>query len=97
LLKMKRPVAACADATAAIEINPDSAKAYKLRGKARRYLAEYEGAVTDLNRSQKDDYDDGVADMHSYLQKRVAKMKMKAQQDAAKEAANGTAEAKEGE
>lgn len=94
LLKLKRPKAAAADATAAIGINPDSAKAYKLRGKARRYLGDYEGAVADLNSSQKQDYDDGVADMHSYLQKRIAKMRLKAQQDSAK-AAKAEQEAKE--
>jgi suppressor of tumorigenicity protein 13 len=82
LLKLKRFSAASADATAALEINPDSAKAYKTRGKARRFLGDYEGAVSDLNKSQAMDYDDGVADMHDYVQKRLAKMKLKAQQDA---------------
>lgn len=86
LLKLKRPAAAEADAAAAVSVNPDSAKAYKLRGKARRYLGDYAGACEDLNTAQKLDYDDGAADLHAYVQKRVAKLNLKQKQDAAKAA-----------
>jgi suppressor of tumorigenicity protein 13 len=82
LLKLKRPKAAASDASAALEINPDSGKAYKIRGKARRYLGDYEGAKADLDQAQRIDYDDGVADMHTYVTKRLAKLTLKAQQDA---------------
>jgi suppressor of tumorigenicity protein 13 len=91
LLKLRRPKAAASDATAALEINPDSGKAYKVRGKARRLLGDYEGAKADLDQAQKIDYDDGVADVHDYVTKRVAKLTLKAQQDARK-AAQGAAE-----
>lgn len=84
LLKLKRAKAAAKDATAAIEINPDSAKGYKLRGKARRYMGDYEGAAADLNKSQAQDFDDDVHDLHIYSQKRLAKITLKAQQDAAR-------------
>lgn len=87
LLKLKRPNAAAIDATAALAINPDSGKAFKIRGKARRYMGDYQGALDDLNQAQKIDYDDGVADVHSYVKGRVAKLTLKAKQDAAKAAA----------
>eukprot|EP00929_Paragymnodinium_shiwhaense_P020912 TRINITY_DN13789_c0_g1_i1.p1 TRINITY_DN13789_c0_g1~~TRINITY_DN13789_c0_g1_i1.p1 ORF type:complete len:275 (-),score=113.43 TRINITY_DN13789_c0_g1_i1:49-873(-) len=82
LLKLKRYCAAIADADVALELNPDSAKAYRVRGKARRFLGQYEGAGDDLSQAQKIDYDDGVADMHKYVQTRLDKMKQKAKQDA---------------
>merc|ERR1712087_359591 len=82
LLKMKRPKAAASDASAALDINPDSGKAYKIRGKARRYIGDYEGAKADLDQAQKIDYDDGVADIHDYVTKRMVKLTLKAQQDA---------------
>merc|ERR1719343_256219 len=74
LLKLKRAKGAAADATAALAINPDSGKAFRVRGKARRYLGDYEGAKADLDQAQNIDYDDGIADVHAYVKKRVAKM-----------------------
>ena len=85
-IKQKRYKAAIADATLALELNSDSAKAYRARGKARRFIGEYEGSSADLSQAQTIDYDDGVADLHSYVQKRWAKLQLKAQQDAAKSA-----------
>merc|ERR1711972_426589 len=41
LLKLKRPNAAIADCTAALEINPDSGKAFRMRGKAHRFLGHW--------------------------------------------------------
>mmetsp|Transcript_109744 Transcript_109744/g.342061 ORF Transcript_109744/g.342061 Transcript_109744/m.342061 type:complete len:279 (-) Transcript_109744:36-872(-) len=87
LLKQKRFRAAIEDATLALRLNPDSGKAYRVRGKARRFLGEYEGSSADLSQAQKIDYDDGVADVHQYVQKRWAKIQLKAKQDAAAEAA----------
>merc|ERR1712039_802627 len=82
LLKQKRYRAVIADASSALSLNPDSAKAYRIRGKARRFLGEYEGSAEDFSQAQKIDYDDGVADMHQYVQKRAEKLRKKAKQDA---------------
>merc|ERR1712176_827339 len=82
LLKQKRYRAAVADATLALELNPDSAKGYRARGKARRFIGEYEGSSSDFAQAQKIDYDDGVADMHSYVKKRWEKIQLKKKQDA---------------
>jgi len=85
LVKQKRYKAAIEDATSALALNPDSAKAYRSRGKARRFLGEYEGSAADFSQAQKIDYDDGVAEMDDYVKKRVAKVNKKAKQDAAAE------------
>ncbi|CAJ1348029.1 unnamed protein product [Effrenium voratum] len=84
LLKQKRYKAVVADATKALELNPDSAKAYRARGKARRFLGEYAPSSADFAEAQKIDYDDGVVDIHKYVQTRVEKIRLKALQDAKK-------------
>lgn len=82
LLKMKRPNAAILDASAALQKNPDSAKAYKIRAKAYRSLGKYSEAVDDFAQCQKIDYDDSVVDMHNYCTKRkVWHMKMNARKE----------------
>uniref|UniRef100_A0A0K0CXF8 TPR_REGION domain-containing protein n=1 Tax=Angiostrongylus cantonensis TaxID=6313 RepID=A0A0K0CXF8_ANGCA len=58
LLKLKRPMAAIADCDKAISINPDSAQAYKFRGRAYRLLGKWVEAHTDLATACKLDYDD---------------------------------------
>jgi len=92
LVKQKRYRAAIEDATAALVLNPDSAKAYRVRGKARRFLGEYEASAADFSQAQKIDYDDGVAEMDDYVKKRAAKINKRAKQDAAAAAAAAAAE-----
>jgi len=62
LLKMGRNGAAVRDCSSALEQNPDSAKALRIRGKAYKVLGEYEKARKDLSASQTIDYDDGAAE-----------------------------------
>ncbi|KAK4400346.1 FAM10 family protein [Sesamum angolense] len=59
-IKMKKPNAAIRDATAALEINPDSAKGYKSRGIARAMLGQWEEAAKDLHVASKLDYDEEI-------------------------------------
>lgn len=90
LLKMKRPKAAIVDATAALKKNPDSAKAYKIRGKANRFLSKWVEAVDDFAQCQQIDFDDAIADMHKYCTKRKVwhiKMANRAQKQAKAEEA----------
>ena len=75
LLKAKRPSAAKADANAALAANPDSAKAYKLRAKARRALGEYEESTTDFGQAQRIDFDDSIVDEQAYVTKRSKKIR----------------------
>ncbi|ESR53634.1 hypothetical protein CICLE_v10020471mg [Citrus x clementina] len=60
-IKMKKPNAAIRDATAALEINPDSAKGYKTRGMAHAMLGHWEEAVHDLHVASKIDFDEEIA------------------------------------
>eukprot|EP00629_Pelagomonadales_sp_RCC1024_P002896 CAMPEP_0119274916 /NCGR_PEP_ID=MMETSP1329-20130426/12926_1 /TAXON_ID=114041 /ORGANISM="Genus nov. species nov., Strain RCC1024" /LENGTH=397 /DNA_ID=CAMNT_0007275267 /DNA_START=149 /DNA_END=1339 /DNA_ORIENTATION=- len=75
LLKAGRPKAAELDCEAALAKNPDSAKAYKLRGKARRKLGEYETAAADFGQAQRIDFDDGILDDLKYCSTRAAKIR----------------------
>jgi len=58
LLKLNKPVAAIRDCDKAIAINPDSAQAYKFRGRAHRLLGQWEESFRDLAMACKLDYDD---------------------------------------
>ncbi|KZV37262.1 hypothetical protein F511_14666 [Dorcoceras hygrometricum] len=60
-IKMKKPNAAIRDATAALEINPDSAKGYKSRGIARAMLGQWQEAAKDLHLASKLDYDEEIS------------------------------------
>mmetsp|Transcript_23655 Transcript_23655/g.72776 ORF Transcript_23655/g.72776 Transcript_23655/m.72776 type:complete len:218 (-) Transcript_23655:1578-2231(-) len=94
LLKLSRPLAAKADATKALSINPDSAKAYKLRAKAFRKLGEYDKASADFGQAQRIDFDDSVAQEQAYVTKRATKLRARQlalQEQAAAEDAGGAA------
>lgn len=88
LLKLKKPKGAASDAAAALKMNPDSCKAFKVQGKALRLLGDYEGAAKALGQAQSIDFDDGVEDMLKYVSARSQKMRKAAHQ---KEAAAATA------
>uniref|UniRef100_A0A7S1MEB3 Hsp70-interacting protein N-terminal domain-containing protein n=2 Tax=Alexandrium catenella TaxID=2925 RepID=A0A7S1MEB3_ALECA len=64
LLKLRRPRACIADATAAIAVNPNSGKAHRLRGKALRALGLWEDAHKDLSMGQQLDYDEDTVEVH---------------------------------
>lgn len=59
-VKLKKPNAAIRDANAALEINPDSAKGYKIRGIAKAMLGHWEEAASDLHVASKLDYDEEI-------------------------------------
>jgi len=87
LLKLKRPKGAAADATAALKMNPDSCKAYRLQGKALRFLGDYEGSLQAFGQAQQIDFDDGIEDLLKYVSARNQKIRAVAQQKARAEAA----------
>jgi suppressor of tumorigenicity protein 13 len=95
LLKAGRPAAAAADATAALAINPDSAKGYKLRGKARRLLGDYDDAAADFGQAQRIDFDDSIIADLNYVSKRAKKIRanaLAAEHNASLKEADGPAE-----
>jgi len=72
LLKLERPAAAERDGTVALKENPDSAKALRVRGKARKELGKWEAALKDLSASQTIDFDEGtVEDLKFLSEKRL--------------------------
>lgn len=62
LLKLHRPRAAERDCSLALTINPDSAKALRARGKARKELGKWEAALKDLSAAQQIDFDENTVD-----------------------------------
>jgi len=58
LMQLDRPRAAVNDCNAALEINPDSAKGYKIRGRAYKKLGMWCEAHSDLQTGLKLDFDD---------------------------------------
>lgn len=57
-LKLKKPNAAIRDCDQALKLNPDSATAFKFRGRAQRLLGNWEESAQDLRQACKLDYDD---------------------------------------
>eukprot|EP00930_Biecheleria_cincta_P062664 TRINITY_DN48119_c0_g1_i1.p1 TRINITY_DN48119_c0_g1~~TRINITY_DN48119_c0_g1_i1.p1 ORF type:complete len:521 (+),score=159.50 TRINITY_DN48119_c0_g1_i1:86-1564(+) len=62
LLRLGRPLAAINDCTAALLINPDSSKAFKIRARAHTCLESWKEAQYDFQECLRIDFDDGVAD-----------------------------------
>jgi len=62
LSKLKRAKHAIRDCDEALKINPDSAKALRIRGIAKKSLEMYEEALKDLSQAQAIDYDDNVVE-----------------------------------
>jgi len=77
LLKLKRPCASIADCDAAIEINPDSAKAFRMRGKAYRKIGKWVEAHKDLSVAQQLDFDDDTAEVQKFVDVRYKKIEEK--------------------
>ena len=76
LLKLGRPRAAVRDCDQALQENPDSAKALRVRGKARKELGQWEAALQDLSASQQIDFDEGtVEDLKFLTEKHVEQEK----------------------
>lgn len=59
-IKLKKPKAAIRDCDEAMSINPDSASAYKWRGRAHQLLGDWEEAAKDLQTASKLDFDEDV-------------------------------------
>jgi len=87
LLKMnpKRPVAAIKDCTAALEHNPDSAKALKIRGKANRCLGRWEDAARDLRKACSIDFDEDTEALRRLVETHAQKIEKKKQKTVIKE------------
>ncbi|KAF4671470.1 hypothetical protein FOL47_001522 [Perkinsus chesapeaki] len=74
LLKLKRPLAAISDADAALKLNPDSGRAYRIRGIANRKLQRWEQAHSDLAAAQNIDFDEATEEVHKYVDEKWDKI-----------------------
>jgi suppressor of tumorigenicity protein 13 len=72
LLLEKRPMAAKADAEAAVLLNPDSAKGLRLLGMCQRYLGDYLSAAKTLGSAQNLDFSDSIKTTQDFLKSIVA-------------------------
>jgi len=81
LVHLKKPNAAIRDANRALELNPDSSRALKTRGKAKRYLGNYLEAFYDLSQGNSLDWDDTTPDMIKEISERAERAKQKARKD----------------
>eukprot|EP00274_Cyanoptyche_gloeocystis_P004648 CAMPEP_0196656596 /NCGR_PEP_ID=MMETSP1086-20130531/18683_1 /TAXON_ID=77921 /ORGANISM="Cyanoptyche gloeocystis , Strain SAG4.97" /LENGTH=419 /DNA_ID=CAMNT_0041989419 /DNA_START=71 /DNA_END=1330 /DNA_ORIENTATION=+ len=59
-LQMKKPRSAIRDCDEGLRLNPDSGKAYKVRGKAYALIGHYDEAARDLRLGEKIDHDDAT-------------------------------------
>ena len=74
------------DCTEALRMNPDSAKAFKIRGMVRKQLGRYTDALSDLSQAQTIDFDpDIVEDLKFLTEKHIEQEKWEAQQRLEKE------------
>jgi len=80
LLDMKKPNAAIRDCDKAVKIAPDSAKGYKVRGKAQRALGNYAAALRDIQQGQKCDFDEDSHKLENELKPRADKIVSKKMQ-----------------
>lgn len=76
-IALKKPMAGMRDADAALGINPDSAKAYKTRGRAKAALGRWVDAVKDLGTGQGIDYDDDTAAFQTSIKEKADKVTAK--------------------
>eukprot|EP01123_Difflugia_compressa_P001833 TRINITY_DN1230_c0_g4_i3.p1 TRINITY_DN1230_c0_g4~~TRINITY_DN1230_c0_g4_i3.p1 ORF type:complete len:390 (-),score=116.59 TRINITY_DN1230_c0_g4_i3:190-1359(-) len=72
-LELKRPNAAIKDCNRALELNPDSGKALKTRGKARRLLGKYGEAFYDLQQGNLLDWDESTDAVIKEIKERAEK------------------------
>merc|ERR1712071_186392 len=74
LLRAERPGGAIHDCDEAINMNPDIAKALRIRGRAKKSVGDYEGARKDLSASQSIDFDEGAASDLKFVMEKVSEM-----------------------
>jgi suppressor of tumorigenicity protein 13 len=73
-LQQNKPNTAIRDCDEALVINPDSAKAYKIRGKAYKILARWEESAKDLRLGNKLDWDEGSYEIQKFVEDRIAQV-----------------------
>lgn len=81
LMKLRRPLAAVKDCTAALAINDELGKAFRVRGIAHRKLGRWLEAKSDLAQGQRLDYDETISNVQKFVDTKAAKAARKRKQD----------------
>jgi len=92
LIKLRRPNAAIRDCDAALKMNPDSAKAMKIRGAACRYLGRWNDANRDLSAGLNADFDETYGEIHKKVLSVVHEMHVREGKKRAEREAKAKAE-----
>mmetsp|Transcript_48256 Transcript_48256/g.92253 ORF Transcript_48256/g.92253 Transcript_48256/m.92253 type:complete len:312 (-) Transcript_48256:649-1584(-) len=79
-IRRKMPVAAVRDCDAAIRLNPDSGKAYKTRGCARRMLGQWDDALKDLGTGLAIDFDEESYRVQRVVEEKISERKYRRNQ-----------------
>eukprot|EP00238_Polyblepharides_amylifera_P005985 CAMPEP_0196597070 /NCGR_PEP_ID=MMETSP1081-20130531/89373_1 /TAXON_ID=36882 /ORGANISM="Pyramimonas amylifera, Strain CCMP720" /LENGTH=212 /DNA_ID=CAMNT_0041922327 /DNA_START=42 /DNA_END=680 /DNA_ORIENTATION=+ len=79
-LRLLKPNAAIRDCDAALKLNSDSGRAYKIRGTAHRILGQWEAALKDLAEGQALDYDESLYSMQVEVQDKVGQLRQRRQE-----------------
>lgn len=77
LLKQRRPRAAIVDCSAALEVNQDCGKAFRIRGIAHRRLGLWQAALHDLAQGQKLDFDDSIVEVQKFVDAKLKQLEAK--------------------
>ena len=80
-----RPNAAIADCNAALAINPDSAKAMKIRGAAWAMLGEWVSSAADLRTACRLDHDPKTDALRKAVEPKVGKIEARARRESIRE------------
>jgi suppressor of tumorigenicity protein 13 len=81
LLKERKPNAAIRDASKALQLNPDSTRALKARGKGKRHIGKYLEAFYDLSQGNSLDWDENTAELIKEISERAERAKQKQRKD----------------
>eukprot|EP01062_Namystynia_karyoxenos_P020312 TRINITY_DN176_c0_g3_i2.p2 TRINITY_DN176_c0_g3~~TRINITY_DN176_c0_g3_i2.p2 ORF type:complete len:451 (+),score=164.86 TRINITY_DN176_c0_g3_i2:95-1354(+) len=74
-LKARRPTRALSDCAAALALNPDQAKALRVRGQAQRRLGKWEEAAADLRKANSIDFDPDLGEVLKEVEKRANRIR----------------------
>jgi len=85
LFRLERYEHAILDCDEAIKLNPDSAKALRIRGKCQKEIGAWEKARQDLSASQTIDFDDVAAEDLKFVKEKVREIEQKRVQERLKE------------
>ena len=80
-----RPNAAIADCNAALAINPDSAKAMKIRGAAWAMLGEWVSSAADLRTACRLDHDPKTDALRKAVEPKVGKIEARSRRESIRE------------